>query len=216
MSNITPSKSKKPALAICNRCIPYINEDLTGRRPYSRRAWVVLIRCAENTCNRDAGPLGKKCPRCATGRHSCVPVEYPLFGSLKTCKEARDALARSNERGDSAQVVQMRTNRAIAAGQQLIDDLAAFKVNRNRTTADRQVNRKRGATAAQGTDPVLLAEVQSIRRGLFALVEVGKAVSLSFSFRWRHLLIASAAPAEQLRQRGASRANRRRPRPRCS
>jgi hypothetical protein len=76
----------------------------------------------------------------------------------------------------------MRTNRAIAAGQQLIDDLAAFKVNRNRTTADRQVNRKRSAAAAQGTDPVLLAEVQSIRRGLFALVEVGKAVSFSFSF----------------------------------
>jgi hypothetical protein len=42
----------------------------------------------------------------------------------------------------------MRTNRAIATDQQLIDDLAAFKVNRNRTTADRQVNRKRGAAAA--------------------------------------------------------------------
>jgi hypothetical protein len=114
-------------------------------------------------------------------------------------------------------VVQSRTNRAVAAGQQLINDLAAFKVNRNRTTADRQVNRKRGAAAAQGTDPVLLAEVQSIRRGLFALVEVGKAVSFFLLlFRWKHLLIASAAPAEQLRQRGASRANRRRPRPRCS
>jgi hypothetical protein len=75
----------------------------------------VLIRCVENTCDRDAGPLGKKCPRCAAGRYSYVPVEDPLFGSLKTCKEARDALARSNERGDSVQVIQSRINRAVAA-----------------------------------------------------------------------------------------------------
>jgi hypothetical protein len=41
--------------------------------------------------------------------------------------------------------------------------------------------RRTGATntATSGVNPVLLAELQSIRRGILALVEVGKAVSIS-------------------------------------
>jgi hypothetical protein len=62
----------------------------------------VLIRYVENTYNRDTGPLGKKYPYYAIGRYSYVPIEYPLFVSLKTYKGARDTLTRSNERGDSA------------------------------------------------------------------------------------------------------------------
>jgi hypothetical protein len=41
--------------------------------------------------------------------------------------------------------------------------------------------RRAGATntTASSVDPVLLAELQSIRRGILALMEVGKAVSIS-------------------------------------
>jgi hypothetical protein len=28
MATLTPSKVGKPAIAICNRCIPYLNDDL--------------------------------------------------------------------------------------------------------------------------------------------------------------------------------------------
>jgi hypothetical protein len=65
----------------------------------------------------------------------------------------------------------------------LIDELKAYNVNRTQQTSDRAMPRTRRAgatnTAASSVNPVLLAELQSIRRGILALIEVGKAISIS-------------------------------------
>jgi hypothetical protein len=63
--------------------------------------------------------------------------------------------------------------------EELVSELKAFNVNRKRQTSDRSMPRSStvGASNITTSDPVLLAEVQSIRRTLLALVEVGKAVS---------------------------------------
>jgi hypothetical protein len=108
-------------------------------------------------------------------------VELPLWPTLKKVHEARAAYARSLARDDDEDEQASRRDRAENLGTVLIDELKAYNVNRTQQTGDRAVPRTRRAGAANtiSGDPVLLAEVQSIRRALLALVEVGKAVSIS-------------------------------------
>lgn len=113
-------------------------------------------------------------------------VELPLWPKLKQVVAARASLARSISRGDDEDERAEREDRAVTLGQELIDELKQFDKNRKNQRGDRAVPRKRGAAGAHsdGTDPLLLAELQSIRRGVLALVEVGKAVSF-LSSSWR-------------------------------
>jgi hypothetical protein len=108
-------------------------------------------------------------------------VELPLWPTLKKVHDARAAYARSLARDDDENEQVVRRDRAENLGQDLINELKAYNVNRNQHTGDRAVPRARGGRAANNTsgDPVMLAEIQSIRRGLLALVQVGKVVSPS-------------------------------------
>jgi hypothetical protein len=141
----------------------------------------LLTPCAENPCNVTVGHTKRKCTKCANSRHPCILVELPLWPTLKKAHEARAAYARSLARDDDEDEQASRRDRAENLGTVLIDELKAYNVNRTQQTGDRAVPRTRRAGAANtiSGDPVLLAEVQSIRRALLALVEVGKAVSIS-------------------------------------
>jgi hypothetical protein len=141
----------------------------------------LLTPCAENPCNVTVGHTKRKCTKCANSRHPCILVELPLWPTLKKVHEARAAYARSLARDDDEDEQASRRDRAENLGTVLIDELKAYNVNRTQQTGDRAVPRTRRAGAANtiSGDPVLLAEVQSIRRALLALVEVGKAVSIS-------------------------------------
>jgi hypothetical protein len=99
-------------------------------------------------------------------------VELPLWPTLKKVHDARAAYARSLARDDDENEQVVRRDRAENLGQDLINELKAYNVNRNQHTGDRAANNTSG-------DPVMLAEIQSIRRGLLALVQVGKVVSPS-------------------------------------
>ena len=64
------------------------------------------------------------------------------------------------------------------AGRRLIERLRRLDRNRSRVVGDKPTPRKRGAAAnptPSSTDQLL--ELQSIRRGILGLVEVGKLVS---------------------------------------
>jgi hypothetical protein len=143
----------------------------------------LLTPCAENLCNVTVGYTKRKCTKCANSRHPCILVELPLWPTLKRVHEARAAYARSLVRGDDEDEQASRRDCAENLGAVLIDELKAYNVNRTQQTGDRTVPRTRRAgatnTAASSVDPVLLAELQSIRCGILALVEVGKAMSIS-------------------------------------
>jgi hypothetical protein len=141
----------------------------------------LLTPYAENPCNVTVGHTKRKCTKCATSRHPCILVELPLWPTLKKVHEARAAYARSVARADDEDEQNTRRDRAENLGTALIDELKAYNVNRTQQTGDRAVPRTRRASATNtiSGDPVLLAEVQSIRRALLAIVEVGKAVSIS-------------------------------------
>lgn len=148
------------------------------------------------TCDGAFGYFKKKCSRCSRGHHACVAVEPPLFPLLAACMAARAAHARAVA-NESEEEENLRAA-ALAAGDDLIEGLATFDRNRHKVTGDRATPRKRAAGAAQGgLQEDTLLELQSLRRGIFALVEVGKAVSLSpsTSFRASAILTACAAPA---------------------
>jgi hypothetical protein len=78
----------------------------------------------------------------------------------------------------------VRRDRAENLGAKLITELKAFNTNCNQHAGDRAVPRTRYARASNtsNSDLVLLVEIQSIRRALLALVQVGKAISVFLSF----------------------------------
>lgn len=117
---------------------------------------------------------------------------YPL---LAACMAARAAHARA-QRTEAEDEDELRAA-ALAAGDDLVEGLAVYDRNRNKVTGDRPTPRKRGAAAAPATsNEETLLELQSLRRGIFALVEVGKAVSRSsFLFRASLMLTACVAPS---------------------
>jgi hypothetical protein len=184
MSMLTPSKSSAPAMNICNRCILDINTDLISEFCLSSQA-VRMLTAIDNPCNIQVGAFAKVCTKCATGRHACVLVEQPLWDTLKNLKSARAAHARAQRDADDQEEMDQRQQRAVDLGQQLIDELKAFDHNRKNFAGDRSKPRKRrrGASHAD-TNEDLMDEVQSIRRGILALVEVGKVVSTFWSFSY--------------------------------
>ena len=102
-----------------------------------------------------------------------------MWPTLKKVFDARAAYARSLARDDDEDERVTRRDRAENLGVELIEELKAYNVNRNQHTGDRALPRTRraGATNTSNGDPVVLAELQSIRRGILALVQVGKLVS---------------------------------------
>jgi len=140
----------------------------------------MLTPCEEYECDVVLGALGKKCTRCAKGKHYCVPVEQPLFELLKKVKTARAAYAVAVRAADDQDEIDAREARARDLTDELIAGLKALNTNRSKTEGDRVAPRKRraGGSNTGNSDPMVLAELQSIRRGILALVEVGKAVSI--------------------------------------
>lgn len=159
----------------------------------------MLTVCAEYECDVVIGALGRKCTRCRDGKHPYVPMEQPLFKLLKKVKTARAAYATTMRAADDQEEIDEREARARNLTDELIAGLKALNTNRSKTEGDRVASRKRraGGSNTGNSDPMVLAELQSIRRGILALVEVGKAVSIFLVplFQERHLLTACAVPA---------------------
>lgn len=147
----------------------------------------LLTSCEAYQCDVVLGALGRKCTRCRTGKHYCVAVEQPLFDLLKKVKVARAAYATAVRDADDQEEIDEREARARALTDELIAGLKSFNINRNKTDGDRVAGRRRraGASQAGSSDPVVVAELQSIRRGILALVEVGKAVSTFLALLFR-------------------------------
>jgi len=182
MSMLTPSKNSKAPMNICNRCILDINNDLLSEFCLASQARR-LLTALDNPCNIMVGHLAKKCTKCATGRHPCVLVEQPLWDTLKQVKIAREAHATAQRDANDQEEMDTRAQRATELGQQLIDELKQYNHNRKNFAGDRAMPRKRRGGAAQaGSNDETLAELQSIRRGILALVEVGKVVSIPSIF----------------------------------
>jgi hypothetical protein len=134
-----------------------------------------MLTAIDNPYNIQVGAFAKKCTKCATSRHACVLVEQPLWDTLKNLKSARAAHARAQRDADDQEEMDQRQQRAVDLGQQLIDELKAFDHNRKNFAGDcsKPRKRRRGASHAD-TNEDLIDEVQSIRRGILALIEVGK------------------------------------------
>jgi hypothetical protein len=155
----------------------------------------MLTAREEYGCDVVIGALGRKCSRCRDGKHPCVPVEQPLFEMLKKVKTARAAYATAVRAADDQVEIDEREARARDLTDELIAGLKALNNNRNKTEGDRVAGRKRragGSNTASG-DPMVIAELQSIRRGILALVEVGKAVSTFW------LCFSGEPPANRMR-----------------
>lgn len=132
--------------------------------------------------------MAKKCFRCAKGKHPCVSVEQPLFEMLKKVKTARAAYATAVRTAADQDEIDAREARARDLTEALIAGLKTLDQNRSKVEGDRVMGRKRRAGASNpGSDPMVLAELQSIRRGVLALVEVGKAVSTFLAPRSRRI-----------------------------
>jgi hypothetical protein len=139
----------------------------------------MLTPYEEYGCDVVLGALGRKCSRCRDGKHYCVPVEQPLFELLKKVKTARAAYTTAVRAVDDQEEINERKARARDLTDELIAGLKTLNNNRNKTEGDRVAGRKRraGGSNTTSSDPMVIAELQSIRRGILALVEVGKAVS---------------------------------------
>lgn len=160
----------------------------------------LLTPCVANPCitKGDFGPLGEKCQRCQDSRHFCVPVEPPLYQHLQAAVTAREALARARRRGEANQAE--LADEARDAGLELTAALKRFDRNRNKTAGDRPAPRKKAAAASQGgSNELIVNELQSIRRAMLALVEVGKSVSIPSPIRPQRMLIECSVPAPPLR-----------------
>lgn len=109
-----------------------------------------------------------------------MPVEQPLFELLKKVKTTRAAYATAVRAVDDQDEIDEREARACDLTDELIASLKALNTNRSKTEGDRVISRKRRARGSNtgNSDPMVLAELQSIRRSILALVEVGKAVSI--------------------------------------
>ncbi|KAK6436402.1 hypothetical protein LTR95_007409 [Oleoguttula sp. CCFEE 5521] len=146
-----------PLIKICNRCVPYMNDDLE-----------------EYHCDADFGPFATKCTRCVSGKHACVATDQALVPFLNDAVRARAALARNLRDDDAPDAGLLRAARV--AADTFTTKLKVFDRNRNKLAGDRASPRKAGtsgAPAGRNTD-VSTLEMQSLRRGVLALVEVGK------------------------------------------
>lgn len=106
-----------------------------------------------------------------------MAVEPPLFPALAATASARAAYARS-VRYDSDDKDE-REETARNAANDLKAALRTFDRNRSKVAGDRPTPRKaRAAAAPAPNSDAMLLEMQSLRRGVLALVEVGKAVRI--------------------------------------
>lgn len=139
--------------------------------------------------------MSKKCSHCSRLRKPCVAVEPAVFPALSVAVPAREAHARAVRDDDDD--IEERAQAARDAGDALVEDLRRFDRNRNKVAGDRPTPRKvRAAAAPAASNDALLLEVQSLRRSVLALVEVGKAVSIFLVFPLSHaprMLTAFAA-----------------------
>lgn len=163
-------------------------------------------RTVANPCDAAFGPFAVKCGRCRKAKHACVAVEPPLFPALAAVSESRAAYAASllDDNANSEALA----DTARAAADDLKTRLRTYDRNRNKTTGDRPTPRKaRAGAAPAASNDALLLELQSIRRGILALVEVRKLVSFP-AFLW---LSFSDASANRMRSTFATSLSRARP-----
>nr|OQO19187.1 hypothetical protein B0A51_13923 [Rachicladosporium sp. CCFEE 5018] len=152
----TPARDSKPLIQICNRCIPYMDEDMD-----------------QYTCGTTFGMFKRKCPRCVRQRHACEPTDAPLIPALNALVRARTALSNQTAGGDDPDAPLLRTARAAQVN--LTTSLRTFDRNRNQVTGDRRTPRKRSAAVAfAGSNEASTLEMQSLRRIGLAGGEIGK------------------------------------------
>lgn len=128
------NRGPKAPAAICNRCIPRINENLAGmssRFALARRAararYAHANRVAVLPCHGFAPPpLAVKCSRCKKARHKCVAVEPVIWPALRVALSARAALARGVSDGVDENEEAALREAAKEAGQALIDKLSGM------------------------------------------------------------------------------------------
>ncbi|KAK5110982.1 hypothetical protein LTR85_000673 [Meristemomyces frigidus] len=107
--------------------------------------------CNSQPCDGQFGLFAKKCSRCAAQRHACVAVEPPMFPALNATVRARAKHAESLVHGD---------------------DETTESTKLDAEEAGKAMFRAGGAPAASNAET--LQELQSLRRGVLGLVEVGK------------------------------------------
>lgn len=101
---------------------------------------------------------------------------YPAFNDVLA---ARAALARAVREGEETDALRVA---ATDAGNILTRQLRALDRNRNKLAGDVRTPRKdRAGAAPAASNAAPLREMQSLRRGVLALVEVGKLVSFTAS-----------------------------------
>ncbi|KAK5127683.1 hypothetical protein LTR08_004343 [Meristemomyces frigidus] len=157
----TPSRRARdaaPLVQICNRCIPH---------------WV---GDQDRVCDGEFGALARKCSRCARARHPCVEVEPTLYPHVNRLVRARAALAVLVDGGEEDEDTLAGPQAEVEeAGGDLVASLATLNRNRSRLLGDRPTPRRvRAAAAPAPSSETATLELQSIRRGLLALVEVGR------------------------------------------
>ena len=113
-----------------------------------------------------------------------MEVDPVLWGDWRATLTAREAHTTAVRAGDDDQA-QITFDAAQEAANHLNRQLKLVNTNRNRIVGDRPTPRKLKASAPPaGTNAVDTAELQSIRRGILAGVEVGKLVRFT-AFRLR-------------------------------
>jgi hypothetical protein len=102
-----------------------------------------------------------------------------VIPALNAAVRARDAYALSLL-GSNTSLQERTRNAALEAGTAATTALRAFDKNRSRTAGDRTAQRKAGAraapSAASSSLDLIVTELQSLRRGVHALVEAKKLV----------------------------------------
>lgn len=122
----------------------------------------------------------KKCSYCRRSRHPCDPLPPALYPALNATIRAHEAwqTTLSNESDEQAQrTAEAAFDARFKQWQEV--DLKMYHTNKNKFTGDTPKGRKRSAAAAFGGEESVVLEMQKMRRGIFALVEVGKEVSLA-------------------------------------
>lgn len=170
--------------------------------PHSGR---VLTSSAAEMCNGKFGVDRQNCSRCVNAKKRCAVVEPALYDAWRAHLAARGALRKALDNDDAALADRLGPE-AKETAELLIAKLKRYDRSRHKTVGDTPVP-SRDSTAAPtglgagGVSGVAVGELQSIRRGILALVEVQKAVSTFRSGHTPQTLVSSQLTAYAARSR---------------
>ena len=108
-----------------------------------------------------------------------MPIKQPLFELLKKVKTARAIYTTAIRAIEDQEEINERKAYTRDLTNELITRLKALNNNYSKTESNCITSRKRraGGSNTTSSNPIVIAELQSIRRSILALIEVSKAVS---------------------------------------